>query len=156
MSDHSWSSKATSTKKEKACREKCKHEMCICQWHLHCIRYGVAFYASLWFRQSAVFQLLPRDAIIARYMQWPPVCQSGVQSKRSNTVFLLPRLHDKTGCHAGCQTALTTGWMFVYTIQPAVKPVWQQVVSLWICCSVAANHGREFTWRHIWRVVDVI
>ena len=27
---------------------------------------------------------------------------------------------------------------------------------LWICCSVAANHGRELTWHHIWRVVDVI
>ena len=32
-----------------------------------------------------------------------------------------------------CQTRLTTGWMFVYTIQPVVKPVvqlvWQPVVS---------------------------
>jgi len=27
---------------------------------------------------------------------------------------------------------------------------------LWICCSVAANHGRELTWRHIWCVVDII
>jgi len=45
--------------------------------------------------------------------------------------FIKPRLHDTT-C---CQTALTTGWMFVYTIQPVVKravkpvPVWQPVVS---------------------------
>jgi len=30
-----------------------------------------------------------------------------------------------TGCQTGFQTGLTTGWMFVYTIQP----VWQQVVS---------------------------
>jgi len=36
-----------------------------------------------------------------------------------------PRLHD-TIC---CQTGLTTGYMFVYTIQPVVKPVWQPVVS---------------------------
>ena len=28
-----------------------------------------------------------------------------------------------------CQTRLTTGWMFVYTIQPVVQPVWQPVVS---------------------------
>ena len=36
-------------------------------------------------------------------------------------------------CQTGCQTRLTTGWMFVYTIQPVVKPVvqllWQPVVS---------------------------
>jgi len=29
----------------------------------------------------------------------------------------------------GCQTGLTTGWMFVYTIQPIVKPVVQPAVS---------------------------
>ena len=27
----------------------------------------------------------------------------------------------------GCQTGLTTGWMFVYTIQPVVRSVWQPV-----------------------------
>jgi len=32
-----------------------------------------------------------------------------------------PRLHDTTCCQTGCKTGLTTGWMFVYTIQP----VWQ-------------------------------
>ena len=37
-----------------------------------------------------------------------------------------------TGCihdTAVCQTGLTTGGMFVYTIQPVIKPVWQPVVS---------------------------
>ena len=29
----------------------------------------------------------------------------------------------------GCQTGLTTAWMFIYTIQPVVKPVVQLVVS---------------------------
>jgi len=29
----------------------------------------------------------------------------------------------------GCQTGLTTGWMFVYPIQPAVEPVVQLAVS---------------------------
>jgi len=67
---------------------------------------------------------------------------------------LKPRLHDTTccqpRCQTGCTTRLTTGWtnscsfntvvpvcggMFVYTIQPVVKPVvqpvvvWQPVVS---------------------------
>jgi len=49
------------------------------------------------------------------------------------TTGLTTGLHDT----AGCQTRLTTGWMFVYTIQPVVKPVgqpvwqqdWQPVVS---------------------------
>ena len=31
------------------------------------------------------------------------------------------------GCQTGYQTRLTTGWMFVYTIQPVVKPVVQLV-----------------------------
>jgi len=34
-------------------------------------------------------------------------------------------LHDTT-C---CQTGLTTGYMFVYTIEPVVKPHWQLAVS---------------------------
>ena len=38
-----------------------------------------------------------------------------------------------TGCQAGLTTRLTTGWMFVYTIQPVVntvvQSVWQPVVS---------------------------
>jgi len=34
-----------------------------------------------------------------------------------------PRLYDTT-C---CQTGLTTGWMFVYTTQPVIKPVVQPV-----------------------------
>jgi len=62
--------------------------------------------------------------------------------------ILKPRLHDTTGCRfdnrvkrtavrsTGCQTglynrfdkhSLTTGWMFVYTIQPVVKPVVKRV-----------------------------
>ena len=54
-----------------------------------------------------------------------------------STIFfeltLKPRLHDTTCCQTGCQTRLTTGWMFVYTIQPVVnpvvQPVWEPVVS---------------------------
>ena len=34
----------------------------------------------------------------------------------------------------GCQTGLTTGWMFVYTIQPVVKPVVQPVWQLVVSC----------------------
>jgi len=32
------------------------------------------------------------------------------------------------GCHTGT-TDLTTGWMFVYTMQPVVQPVVQPAVS---------------------------
>jgi len=53
---------------------------------------------------------------------------------KPSSVMLKPRLHDTT-C---CQTGLTTGWMFVYTIQPVVsciqtlnccQPIWQPAVS---------------------------
>jgi len=37
----------------------------------------------------------------------------------SAIVILKPRLHDATCCQSG----LTSGWMFVYTIQPVVQPV---------------------------------
>jgi len=69
----------------------------------------------------------------------------------ARAVFVKPRLHDTTGCQSGCQTGLTdqlyrvykhlpgcqtglttnltTGWMFVYTIQPVLKPVVQPAVS---------------------------
>ena len=41
--------------------------------------------------------------------------------RRSTGSTFVPHLHDTSGC----QTALTTGWTFVYTIQPVVKPVVQ-------------------------------
>ena len=39
----------------------------------------------------------------------------------TNSLKLIPRLHNTTGC----QASLTIGWMFVYTIQPVVRPVVQ-------------------------------
>ena len=77
---------------------------------------------------------------------------------RSFAVFVIPRLRDTTGCQygcttgsvwqtscqtgcttslttgcihdtAGCQTDCQTGWIFVYTVQPVIKPDWQQVIS---------------------------
>ena len=59
------------------------------------------------------------------------VCQTGL----SNTVWQpveRTAVHSPV-CQTVCQTRLTTGWMFVCTIQPVVKPVvqldWQPVVS---------------------------
>ena len=50
------------------------------------------------------------------------------------SIFVKRRLHDTTGCQAGWTTGSTTGWMFVYTMQPVlqlvVNPVEQQVVCL--------------------------
>jgi len=46
-------------------------------------------------------------------------------------------IHDTASCQSGCtvytniqlvvKRVMTTGWMFVYTIQPVVEPVWQPV-----------------------------
>jgi len=40
-----------------------------------------------------------------------------------------PRLHHTTGCTSG----LTTGWMFVYTMQPVVPPVAKPVEQPAVC-----------------------
>jgi len=59
-------------------------------------------------------------------------CQTGYTTRFDN------RLNEQWlfvqhGCQTGLTTVLTTGWMFVYTIQPVVipvvQPVWQPVVS---------------------------
>jgi len=59
---------------------------------------------------------------------WETGCQTGW----TNSHCSFSRLSDGFD-KAGHQTGLTTGWMFVYTIQlvvkPVWKPVWQQVVS---------------------------
>ena len=49
-------------------------------------------------------------------------CQTGCTTQFDN------RLNEKWlfvqhGCQTGCQTGLTTGWMFIYTIQPVVQLV---------------------------------
>jgi len=59
---------------------------------------------------------------------WQPGCTT-LFDNRLNKQWLFVQ----HGCQTGCQTCLTTGWMFVYTIQPVVKPVvqpvWQPAVS---------------------------
>jgi len=47
----------------------------------------------------------------------------------------------------GCQTGLTTGWMFVYMIQPVVKPVWQSVVS---CKRGITNISYYYYYTTLW------
>jgi len=54
----------------------------------------------------------------------PRVCKRFTSLKLNLTLILIPRLHDTTSC----QTDWTTGWMFVYTMQPVVQPVWRPVV----------------------------
>jgi len=64
---------------------------------------------------------------------------------------LEPRLHDttccQTRCQTGCQTRLTTGWMFVHTIQPVdnrlyrVNGVLRYTVYL-VVCRVLFASGR--------------
>jgi len=50
-----------------------------------------------------------------------------------------------------------------FVVQQAVQQIhnkWKQWSLandfLWICCSVAANHGRELTWRHTWRHIKIV
>jgi len=41
---------------------------------------------------------------------------SSISAALATLVTVIPRLHDNW-CQTGCQSGLTTGWMFVYTIQ---------------------------------------
>jgi len=86
---------------------------------------------------------------------------------------LKPRLHNTAGCQAGCTTRfdnrlneqwlytrysrlskwLSSGWMFVYTIQPVVKPVRQPVCNRLYsvnkhptCCQTGFTTGRMFVY----------
>jgi len=62
------------------------------------------------------------------FLQHNPVERTvAVRSTRLSNPFdnRLYRVYEHS---TGCQIGLTTGWMFVYTIQPAVKPVVQPVV----------------------------
>jgi len=43
-------------------------------------------------------------------------------------------IHDTAGCQTSCQTGLTTSWMYVYTMQPVVNPVWQPVLQQIVSC----------------------
>ena len=63
---------------------------------------------------------------------WQPVERTAVRSTRLSNRYLsryTNNIESVNGCQTCFTTNLTTGWMFVYTIQPVVKPVWQQVVS---------------------------
>jgi len=54
-------------------------------------------------------------------------CQTGLYNRFDKpgctTSLTTGCIHDTAGCQTSCQTGVTTSWMFVYTIQPVVKPV---------------------------------
>jgi len=65
-------------------------------------------------------------------------CTTGLTTVLNEQCVCSTRLNDQClfvqdGCQTRLTTGFTTGWMFVYTIQPVVKPVvqpdWQPVVS---------------------------
>ena len=67
-------------------------------------------------------------------------------------------IHDTAGCQTGCQTNLKTGWMFVCTIQPVVKPVWQPVVSCIQTFNQLSNRVGQTVlvkpcWQPVWQQV---
>ena len=72
--------------------------------------------------------------------------QQPVRSTRLSNQFN-NRLYRVNNYPTYCQTSLTTGWMFVYTIQPVVKPVvqpcWQQVVSCKWGFTVWTQHWKQ-------------
>ena len=51
-------------------------------------------------------------------------CQAGCTTRFDNQLNE-QLLFVQHGCQTGLATSMTTGWMFVYTIQPVVKPVLQ-------------------------------
>ena len=54
---------------------------------------------------------------------------------------------------AGYQTGLTTGWMFVYTIQPVVKPVVQPVSQPAVSCKQGIKKHNNNNNNHLWPFV---
>jgi len=76
-------------------------------------------------------------------------CETGCQAGLTNRLYRVYK--HSTGCQTGLTTDLTTGWMFVYTIQPIVKPdvqqVWQPVVSCkrGLTETVCDSFNRTFT-----------
>jgi len=82
-------------------------------------------------------------------------CQTGCTTRFDNQLNE-EWLFVQHGCQTGCQTS----WMFLYTIQPDVNPVWQPVASckrgitvlpsgdsLWLTCvsclALHANYQRQ-------------
>ena len=49
-------------------------------------------------------------------------CQNRLYNRFDNRLYRVSK--HPTDCQTGGETGLTTGWMFVYTIQPVVKPAW--------------------------------
>jgi len=54
-----------------------------------------------------------------------------------------------TGCHIGCTTVLTTGWMFVYTMQPVVQPIVQLVCQPVVSCErgISNTNNKRLSYR---------
>jgi len=86
---------------------------------------------------------------------WQPVERTAVLATRLPVWQPAVRVYKhSTRCQTSLTTALTTGWMFVYTIQPVVKPVWQPVVSYkWgltnnCCCTEQVlGTNTQLTWK---------
>ena len=74
---------------------------------------------------SPVYMIQPVVKPVVKPVWQPGKCLYTRYNRLSNPLSI--------GCQTRLTTVLTTGWMFVYTIQPVVKPVvqpvWQPVVS---------------------------
>ena len=70
---------------------------------------------------------------------WQPVWQPAVSCTTRFDDRLYRVNKHPTGCQTCMTTGLTTGWMFVYTIQPVVKPVVQPVLQPVVSCKGGFN-----------------
>jgi len=71
-------------------------------------------------------------------------CHTGLYNRFDKHGLTTGCIHDTAVLSNGCQTGLTAGWMFVYTIQPVVKPVWQRVWQPVVSCK------RGFSLFELW------
>jgi len=83
-------------------------------------------------------------------------CQTRCQTRL--TTGLTKRLYRVYKHSTGCQTGLTTGWMFVYTIQAVVIAVWQRVWQPVVSCkrgfTIMRYINLHFTYLLTYRQTD--
>jgi len=139
-----------------------KHQV-ITQSTLHHI-HTVSSHAYYWYwymvPQTTHITVLDADLLSSPVYTIQPVvkhCQIGCTTRFDNR--LNEQLFVQHGCQTRLTTGLTTGWMFVYTIQPAVNPVvqlvWQPVVSCkrgfrihWALTTFVRFSRESVAWSH--------
>ena len=99
---------------------------------------------------SSLITTLKRHFLAWKHIIWhidhqncPPVraVREPNNKAKKGKGILIPHLHDRTG--------LTTGWMFVYTIQPVVKPVSQPCWTNSCSFTRLSNRVEQLVWQQV-------